>query len=74
MASAALSASNIRLLAQYGTTYWEDEASSNGVWVGLLAKAFPGSDGFVLQPEGQGKGRPIRPTTVSTDRISLAEA
>lgn len=60
MASAALSASNIRLLAQHGTTYWEDEASVNGVWVGLLAKAFPGSDGFVLQPEGQGEGSKMR--------------
>lgn len=56
MASAALSVSNIRSLAQYGTAYWGDEASVNGVWVGLLAKAFPGSDGFVLQPEGQGEG------------------
>ncbi|TGO43706.1 hypothetical protein BCON_1022g00010 [Botryotinia convoluta] len=60
MASAALSAANIRLLAQYSTTYWADEASVNGVWVGLLAKAFPGSDGFVLQPEGQGEGGKMR--------------
>lgn len=56
MASVALSASNIRLLVRHGTTYRKDEASVNGVWVGLLAKAFPGSDGFVLQPEGQGDG------------------
>ena len=60
MASAALSAENIRLLAEKGTPYWEDEASVNGIWVGLLAKAFPGSDSFVLQPEGQGEGGRMR--------------
>jgi hypothetical protein len=60
MASPALSASNIRLLAQDCATYWEDEASVNGVWVGLLAEAFLGSDGFVLQPEGQGEGSKMR--------------
>ncbi|KAL5371819.1 hypothetical protein DPSP01_013981 [Paraphaeosphaeria sporulosa] len=53
MTSPALSALNIRLLAQPSVTYWDDEASVNGIWVGLLAKAFPGSEGFVLQPEGQ---------------------
>lgn len=58
MASAALSASNIRTLAQSkdAETYWKDEASVNGIWVGLLANAFPGSENFVLQPEGQGEG------------------
>lgn len=56
MASAALSASDIRHLAQYATAYWADEASVNGIWVGLLANAFPGSENFVLQPEGQGEG------------------
>lgn len=56
MESPALSASDIRLLAQQATTYWADEASVNGIWVGLLAKAFPGSEKFVLQPEGQGEG------------------
>jgi hypothetical protein len=55
MTSAALSPSNIRLLTQ-SSTYWKDEASVNGIWVGLLSKAFPGSEGFVLQPEGQGEG------------------
>lgn len=57
MASPALSASNIRLLAQSkdAEAYWKDEASVNGIWVGLLANAFPGSEKFVLQPEGQGE-------------------
>ncbi|KAK1761517.1 hypothetical protein QBC47DRAFT_370318 [Echria macrotheca] len=62
MASASLSAGNIRLLANDTAAkgYWEEEASVNGVWVGLLADAFPGSDGFVLQPEGQGEGGYMR--------------
>lgn len=55
MATAALSAGNIRLLAQHADTYWKDEASVNAIWVGLLANAFPGSEKFVLQPEGQGE-------------------
>lgn len=55
MASPALGAGNIRLLAQYADKYWKDEASVNGIWVGLLANAFPGFEDFVLQPEGQGE-------------------
>lgn len=60
MASPALSADDIRVLARNATTYWKDEASVNGIWVGLLANAFhgnspAGSDKFVLQPEGQGE-------------------
>ncbi|CAI6336683.1 unnamed protein product [Periconia digitata] len=53
MATASLTPNNIRSLAQV-KGYWEDEASVNGIWAGLLADAFPGSANFVLQPEGQG--------------------
>lgn len=62
MATAALTASNIRTLAQSQSAagFWQDEASVNSVWLGLLAKAFPGSEGFVLQPEGQGEGSAMR--------------
>jgi hypothetical protein len=56
MASAALSADKIQNLARMAPEYWKEEAAVNGVWLGLLAKAFPGSDDFVLQPEGQGEG------------------
>lgn len=37
--------------------YWEDEASVNGIWNGLIATAYPGTiaqaPAYVIQPEGQ---------------------
>ena len=48
--TAALSPQTIRNLR---ANYWNDEASVNGVWVGLLADAYPGTQDFVIQPEGK---------------------
>jgi len=48
--TAALSPQTIRALH---VDYWNDEASVNGVWLGLLANAYPGAQYFVIQPEGK---------------------
>ncbi|KAI3392722.1 hypothetical protein diail_5279 [Diaporthe ilicicola] len=50
-------------------SYWQDEASVNGIWNGLIAAAYPGTvnqaPAYVIQPEGQSQ------TTSSRKRNDL---